>query len=776
VPTLLEQPPSGSVIGPEPPASATLGAQIDFVTGFLRRRYLPILLGLLLSLPFGALYLYFAPATYTASSVMMVEPRKTPFEPVLGSNAVPDAVWIESQNVALKSLNVASYVVKQLRLADDPEFVRSGVGWGVARLDKLLFRLGWGEDPEPKSEPERVDAAITALNNGLNIQRVGQSYMMRINFHSQNKEQATRISNAMIDAYIFDQLNAKYQANRRASDWMQERLQALREQASTAERAVVDFKAKNNIVTLTAGGALMNEKELSETSGGLVSARVNASDLQMRLERIQAVRKAYQQDKPNSGEEDEVVSEAMGSAIVSKLRTQYLDLVRREADWSVRYGKNHTAVVNLRNQIRDMRRSIHDELGRIEESIKSDYELAKKRQEEFDKRLGALVSQSTETNQAQITLFSLDAAAKSYRKLYDNFLQRHTESVQQQTFPVSEARPISTGSVKKTGPKTAFIAMGTIVAGALIGVGFAAFREIMDRKFRTREQVQSVLATECLALVPVLADSGRKRIFSKPQPLALESRREAQFAINRREGRRSICVTPKIMQTIIDAPACEYAEAIRSIKLTLDMNSQANAKIIGLTSCLPSEGKSTLAVAMATLIAQSGARVILVDCDVRHCSISRLLAPNAISGLLDAIAGTVDLADAIWTDATTQLEFLPVGGSVANATELIASGAAKSLFDTLQIKYDYVIVDLAPLVANMDVRATSGFIDSYVLVIEWGSTKIDAVQYALRHAPGVRANIVGAVLNKVDMAAMGRYDGYGAHYYYRQPRHTSSVN
>jgi succinoglycan biosynthesis transport protein ExoP len=124
------------------------------------------------------------------------------------------------------------------------------------------------------------------------------------------------------------------------------------------------------------------------------------------------------------------------------------------------------------------------------------------------------------------------------------------------------------------------------------------------------------------------------------------------------------------------------------------------------------------------------------------------------------------------------LEFLPVGASVPNATEFLASSAAKSLFDTLQIKYDYVIVDLAPLVASMDVRATSGFIDSYLLVIEWGSTKIEAVQYALRHAPAVHANIVGVVLNKVDMAAMGRYDSYGVNYYYGQPqpRRASSVN
>ena len=190
----------------------------------------------------------------------------------------------------------------------------------------------------------------------------------------------------MIDAYIFDQLNAKYQANRRAGDWLQERLQTLREQAAAAERAVIEFKAKNNIVA--ASGTLMNEKQLSEMSGQLATARARTSDLQVRLERIEAVRQAYQQDQPASAA-DETVSEAMSNSIITKLRNQYLDLVNREADWSIRYGKNHTAVVNLRNQIRDIRRSIADELGRIEETFKSEYEIAKKRQDELEKGLAA---------------------------------------------------------------------------------------------------------------------------------------------------------------------------------------------------------------------------------------------------------------------------------------------------------------------------------------------------------------------------------------------------
>ena len=109
--------------------------------------------------------------------------------------------------------------------------------------------------------------------------------------------------------------------------------------------------------------------------------------------------------------------------------------------------------MNLRNQIRDVRKSIYDELGRIEETFKSEYEIAKKRQDELEKTLAGLISQSQETNQAQVTLFSLEAGAKSYRKLYDSFLQQYTETVQQQSYPISDARTLSPASVIQTGPQ-----------------------------------------------------------------------------------------------------------------------------------------------------------------------------------------------------------------------------------------------------------------------------------------------------------------------------------
>ena len=652
-----------SASGPEFAPSPTLGERMDFVTRFLRRRYLIILICLLLSLAVGALYLFSTPAGYTASATMMIETGKNPLKESLLGNAIPDAGWIESQVGVLKSQPVAVYVAKQLRLADDPQFLRPPMG----PVDKLLDRLGWGPS-EPTSEADRFAAAVGAVMGGLDVRRIGQSYILLISYRSQSPELALKVANAMVDAYIFDQLNAKYQANRRAGDWLQERLQALREQAATAERAVIEYKTKNNIVS-TGAGTLMNEKQLSEISGQLAAARARTSDVQTRLDRVQVVRQALQQERP-AAPVDETISEAMTNPIITHLQERYLDLKNREADWSARYGKNHTAVVNVRNQIRDIRTSMREELGRIEETYKSELEVAKNRQAELENGLAKLISQSTVTNQAQVVLFSLEAQAQSYRKLYDNFLQQHTQTVQQQSWPISDARPVSPASVAKTWPRAGLVWTLAVMAGGMLGVGLGAFREIRDRGFRTRDQVRSVLGTECLALVPLLRNrrkrllisSLRMRVFPGWQSLELPSSRRPELARSDIAGRavsRCIGAAPKIMHMIIEEPSSLYAEAIRAIKLGIDQrNGAQGAKMVGLTSCVASEGKSSIAAAVAMLIARGGARVALVDCDVSHPTLSRALAPNASIGLLEVLAGKANLGDAVWCDEVQQFVIL----------------------------------------------------------------------------------------------------------------------
>ena len=234
---------------------------------------------------------------------------------------------------------------------------------------------------------------------------------------------------------------------------------------------------------------------------------------------------------------------------------------------------------------------------------------------------------------------------------------------------------------------------------------------------------------------------------------------------------RSIPRRKGLFWTVVDAPFSRFTEAIRAIKLAVDLNRAVKSnKVIGFTSSLPNEGKSTVAMALAQLISQGHHSVILVDCDIRNPSLSRGLIPGAKAGILEVIAGEICLEEVLWKDKATNMAFLPaiVRARVAHTSEILASDATKELFDKLRQSYDYIVVDLPPLAPLVDVRATTHLVDSYVFVIEWGRTNIDVVQHALGAAQGVYENLLGAVLNKVDMNRLGRYIGYQQSYYYNK--------
>ncbi len=760
---------------PQPgPAPASLGQRFDYVRGFVQRQHLAIVLGLAIVLPIGAFQALSSPKTYTASSTMTIESRKGPLDEP-GRAAPLDMAWFETNLQNLRSINVLGYVVKQLNLTNDPEFLRSDKGL----LDRLLYR--WSSVAS-KSEAERTSLAVTLLANGIRAQRIGQSYMIKIDFSGRDPELASKVANEMVNAYIADQLNAKYQASRSAGDWLQERLQNLRDQAATAERAVVQFKAKNNIVS--AGGTLMSEQQVGDTSAALGKTRAQVANLQARLERMDAVRQSYLQDvKDQPGlPAGENFTEAMSNSIINSLRTRYLDLTNREATWAARYGQDHISVQNIRNQIRDLRRSIADELGRIEETAKGELEIAQKGQRELEATLASALSKTQDANQAQVTLFSLEAAAKSYRSLYDSFLKQHTEAVQRQTYPISDARLISSASVTQTGPQTLKTWLTTLFAGGMLGIGFGALRELLDGAFRTRDQIKSVLNTECLALGPRFSQYPDTRRVSYRRLLQMARGPRALAAPSASLGgsTRDLRGRSGMLWSAVDAPNSAYADAIRSIKLSLDSGPDTGCQVIGLTSYMPAEGKSTIAAGVASQLAATGRRVMLIDCDVRNPSLSRALFPEAKLGLLDVAVGEANLAQVMWRDTGTNLTFLPMvpKASVRNPTEALASRNVKLLIESLKNYCDFIIVDMAPLISTVDVLAVSRFVESYVFVVEWGTTKMEAVRHALGNAPAVQMKMRGAVLNKVDFAGLASYEPYGEYKHYGQssspPRRSSS--
>ena len=752
---------------------------LDSFVHFLRQQYLVILITFLSMTALGAVYLAIAKPSYTAVATMLIDARKTQFlqqQPQF-SDSQEDSAVVDSQVRVLNSDNIALAVIKNLQLTDDPEFTKTSASNSAL------------------SAYDRMRSALTVFKSRLNVAREGLSYVIEVSFRSYDPDKAAHIANAVVDAYVVDQLDAQYQSTLRASDWLQGRIRDLRDQASAAEQAVVDYQQSHNIVDTA--GKTTTEQQVGELSSQLLVARAQLAEARAKLDRIQTVLTS-----DSAGAVDATVADTLKNDVVTKLRSQYLDLAGKERDWAARYGQDHLAVVNLRNQMAEISTSIVDELKQIAETYKSDFEIAKQHVDDVQKAYDQSVAQFQQNNQAKVVLNDLKSKAKTYRELYENFLQRYMESVQQQSFPITQARIISPAlrPLQRSNPKIVLTLAISACLGLMLGMAAGVVRDLWDRVFRTSDQVEKILHVPCISLVPSLGsktsillpnkrrgDQLDRQPRSPSPPIAQQDpvapadgaakaeivlATESDAMLETDLEPRTLVHSNNVLWTATNEPFSRFAESLRLIKVAADLsNIGKSSKIIGFTSSLPNEGKSTLAAGLALLIAQSGGRAVLVDGDLRNPSLTRLLAPHAKAGFIELISEKAKIDDVLWwSDAKTNLAFLPavLESRVAHTNEILASPAAKNLFDELRDRYEYVIVDLSPLAPVVDVRMTAHFVDSYVCVIEWGRTKIEVVKRALADVPNVYENLIGVVLNKAEFNKLTRYDVHRGDYYHNK--------
>ncbi|KAA2236914.1 polysaccharide biosynthesis tyrosine autokinase [Salinarimonas soli] len=687
----------------------------------------------------GLVYVLTAQPLFTASGSIMIDVRKNQVmqnQQVIGDMQM-DASGIESQVELIKSESVALAVIRELKLLDDPVFNSGG-----SLLRRVLSAFSSDEGVASDSERERL--AVTAFVQSLKAKRAGLTYVIDIEFTSPSAERSAEIVNAIADAYMVNELDARYQATKRASRWLQDRIKELREQANVAEQRVQEFRAKNGIVDT--GRGLLSEQQLSDVNTQLAMARALTAETKAKLDRITDVARG---DVP-----DATVTDALRNEVITRLRAQYLDISARFSDWSARYGANHTATVNLRNQMQEIRRSILDELRRIGETYKSDYEIARAREQSLQDSLAGLVSQAGVTGQAQVQLRDLESSAQTARNLYDSFLQRFMEATQQQTFPISEARLITaaTPPLFKSAPRTKLIVPAAGLLGLMLGIAAALIRERLDNVFRTVRDVETFTGAECLGILPKV----------DPAPAETPALRDVSAGV------RSISRQKTVTRHVLDAPFSRFTETLRSVKVAADIRGLTNeTRIIGVVSAVPNEGKTTISANFATLLAQTGNKVLLIDSDLRNPSLTKTLAPDAEAGLVEVITRAKSLSEVICTEAATGLHFLPavLKGRISHTAELISSRAMAALLEGAREHYNYVIVDLPPIAPVVDVRAVAHLIDGFVCVTEWGKTSRDVVGEAFTSVDLLQERLIGVVLNKANPGALKRIESYKGRYY-----------
>ena len=443
--------------------------------------------------------------------------------------------------------------------------------------------------------------------------------------------------------------------------------------------------------------------------------------------------------------------------MIDGLKSRYLTITKREQEIASRFGADHPQAVDLRREQADVAHQIFQELSQLTSSYRNESEVARSREQSLRDSINNVAGKSSQSSGALVQLHDLEQKAAALKTLYETFLARYQEAAQQRSFPIAKARVISEASVPTTpsAPKRSMVLALSLVLGLMAGTGIGAIQEFRERFFRSADDVRNELGLKFLGYLPIIGNSALERLRERKQHRVDEGDAGPAFR--------------SIMRIAVDSPGSQFAETLRNARIAADVMLQAMpSKVIGVTSVLPDEGKSTVAANFAGLLAANGSKTLLIDADLRNPGLSRMLATPPENGIVEALVGEVPWPAVVRVDRKTRLAILPTRerGQFAHSFELLTSLNMRRIVEAAREKFDYIVVDLPPLAPVVDAKAFAQMADGFLLVTEWGSTPRNLVRSLLQAEPQVAGKVLGVLLNKTDMKLLSRYGAYGSSEHY----------
>lgn len=682
------------------------------------------------------------PPKYKGTTIVLVDPRQprvTNSEAVL-SGIGADAAAVESQVELIQSSALAKKVIAKLKLAEDPEFASTSILQGLK--EGLLSLLG----AEPTNTAEaRLNRLVYVFQNGLSVHRRGLTYILEISYFSKDAEKAARISGAVAEAYLEDQRTAKGDLTARASGWLGDRIEEMRERLRKSEQAVADYKAANRIVDVTQGNKLIS-RQIEDITRELALARTRKAEARGRLEQVQQARR--QSGNPAALA---ALGEVLQSPVIANLRSQYAEAARLEAEYAALYGERYPALVAVRAQLADLRRQIDREIVRVLEGVRNDYEVASSREATLEAELTKLREQSESAGQADVKLRELEREAQANRALFEQYLARVKETNEQQSLQIADARIVSPAltPVKPERPGALVLLIVAATFGTILGIGFVLLLERLRRGIRSPSEVEQWLGLTSLGILPAQTRAGargwRKRRGAPAAPAIA-----ARYAV--------------------DFPASEYGGSLWGVATRLRRSAPNSAsEVLVIASALPDEGKSTFASNLARASASSGTKTLLIDGDIYATAISRMFNLRG-PGLCELLQGKAKLLSATARDPESGLYMLGARQAPLAPGELmdIKADAVAALLRECRQHFELIVID-SPAILPLDGAMFMDSADRAVLIVEWERTERAAVLEALAMLGAQKRKLAGVVLNKAsphwyrlfDCGQYLRYYGFG---------------
>ena len=639
------------------------GANLRELIAIISRRRRGILVAAAVAGALGLAYVLATPKAYTATVSILVDGRtRTPLggEPATNLSA-PDTALIESQVRVLASDAILRRVVAREKLGDDLAYGPAAAG--------LLSRLLGSGILAPDTQEARAARALANLRRNVTVKRSERTYVMDVDVTAADGITAARLANAVSSAYIVDQDDSKAEAARRDTEALNARLLDLQQRLVQAENRVQAYKEKNQI--FDANGKRINEQELADGTTALTAARTKTAEAKARLDQIQRI--------VASGKSVEMVTEALKSPAIDRLRGQYTDIARQEANYRTTLGDRHPALVETMNQAREVRGLINAELKRIAAAAANDYQSARDNETAVGQQVGTLKKNSTATSQAAVELRELEHDVDASKIVYEKFL-RARETVGDTGLDGPSARVIAPATAPQfpSAPKSTLVMVLALASGLFMGTGHAFFREYL-------EQGRSP---------PVPLDL--------PVPKAPVERRanwQRWLARLKRKPENAVPVvrpTAPEMAALAVVPDVQVSEAIDSLWAELRLDAPPPDRKGPLTIMVAAAerrcGKTATAVSLAHAAAATGERVLLMDADAVHPGLSRVIDLKQEPELID-LMGTFRPCYGLAEAARSQIQVVPVlEGESQLVRRLLRRTAAKNI-EGIAGNFSVVIID-----------------------------------------------------------------------------------
>jgi polysaccharide biosynthesis transport protein len=700
---------------------------------------------------FLALFLFVLAGTvmqkpiYRAKALIEIDRENPNFvtsQELLQLDEVSDT-YLETQYKVLTSEDLAGRVIAELGLEQNPEFAPTAPSSPWSKIAGFLrWRPSGGKETRVRDQLAR-EAVLAQFEERLDIRPVRRSRAVEIRFDCQDPDLAARVVNALTENYIQKNLEARWEATQKTSEWLSQQLQDLKAKLEKSEGDLQKYAARNGLLYL-------------ETDKGNTESIFNQSlrELQEEFTRAQADR--YQKESlfrlVQAGDYGSLPG-VFDDHLLQDLTERLADLQREHAQLAATFTEDYPKVKEIQSQIAVVQTSLERERWRAAQKISNDYFAALRREKLVEEAFTQKQGEANQVAEKSVQYGILNHEVDSNKGLYDGLLQRLKEAGVTAGLKASNIRIVDPGTASYQ-PVAPIVPLNLGLAAFLglgLGIGIAWIQEKLDQTIRNAEDVNHFLGIPAIGFIPTAqAPSGRR--------MKRGAREEERVILGVSDSNSIVgdTLVGELQRNDGGIPAIArgspFFEAFRELRTSVVLSGTGRfANSILVTSAQPGEGKTTVAVNLAVSLAQLGQPVLLVDADLRRPSLHKYF-PDRGAQLSTYLEGLGAWQELVCPTSISRLSVLHGGPAPENPSELISSERLRALIRESIATYRFVVFDSPPLLTGADSRILGSMVGATILVVKCAETPRQVVQYAESQAQSVGTNLIGIVLNHADPA------------------------